>query len=514
MRTLAVCLCIAAAITPCGADYRTVCGWTDLVERLGEDNVPRGDGVHIAMVESDDEGNYALDDCAPWACDPEFAGQLITQKSGETGKSNHAYSVGIRLCGHNSGMAPEVLQVQCYEVNGFLSDDCLNTGGGSTKPEVSGAVKVWNHSWAGDAGSNTINNEISRRIDWMVDSHATRPVVCVGLNNAAQQTPLLANCFNVIAVGQRNGDHSHGPVPTGYDGDGRQRPDLCGPEVTTSHSTSPVSAAAAMLIGLVRSDDTLHEDGEQPDVIKAILMASAQHTGTFGSGELWSNVTPQDGDDRGLTATPLDPVMGAGLLDVDRAHVILTAGMQTAGSATAAGWSRETLGATGAAEWHFNALASTDVFVASAAWNRSVSSNFGSWSLADFNLELLRFVDGRLESIIGDSGIDVFDSGNVRSASQVDPVEHLYVTGLAAGHYVLRLERADGGGGDNDVALAWYTTGEVINADLDGNGSVGVEDLLSLLEAWSTCAPCPADLNEDGVLDLDDILLLIERWEY
>ena len=108
----------------------------------------------------------------------------------------------------------------------------------------------------------------------------------------------------------------------------------------------------------------------------------------------------------------------------------------------------------------------------------------------------------------------MFDSGNVRSASQVDPDEHLYVTGLAAGHYVLRLERADGGGGDNDVALAWYTTGEVINADLDGNGSVGVEDRLSLLEAWSTCAPCPADLNEDGVLDLDDILLLIERWEY
>ncbi|MCP4759615.1 MAG: hypothetical protein GY894_03560 [Planctomycetes bacterium] len=513
MKPITACLCILGTAATCAADYRSVCGWTDLVERLGEDNVPRGDGVIIAMVESGSDGNYALDECSPWACDPEFDGQLITLRSGASGKSSHAHSVGIRLCGHDSGMAPEILQVQCYEVNGFIGNDCLKTGNSSSQPEVSGAVRVWNHSWAGDAGSDSYNTEICRRIDWMVDSHATKPVVCVGLNNGSEQMPLLANCFNVIAVGCRNSDHSHGAVPAGQDGAGRQRPDLCGPEVTTSYSTSPVSAAAAMLIGEVRGDDDLPDDGEQPSVIKAILMASANHVGPGDDNDrIWSNGAPETGTNRGITAGPLDAIVGAGHLDVNRAHVILTAGMQTAGAAAAAGWSRETLAPGSEAEWSFNALGSTDMFVASAAWNREVSSTFNSWSLADLNLELLRVLEGEPQPLTGDAGIEVFTSGNVRSESQIDPVEHLYVTGLAAGHYVLRLERADASGSDVDVAVAWYTTGEVVDADLDENGVVGIEDLLSLLTSWSACTDCAADLNQDGVLDLTDLLLLIARW--
>ena len=39
-------------------------------------------------------------------------------------------------------------------------------------------------------------------------------------------------------------------------------------------------------------------------------------------------------------------------------------------------------------------------------------------------------------------------------------------------------------------------------ADLDGSGSVGVSDLLSLLTSWSPCPPkadCPADFDGDSL---------------
>jgi glucose/arabinose dehydrogenase len=53
-------------------------------------------------------------------------------------------------------------------------------------------------------------------------------------------------------------------------------------------------------------------------------------------------------------------------------------------------------------------------------------------------------------------------------------------------------------------------------ADFDGDGVVGITDLLFLLGVWGDCpAPpteCPADLNDDGVVGINDFLLLLGRW--
>ncbi len=52
--------------------------------------------------------------------------------------------------------------------------------------------------------------------------------------------------------------------------------------------------------------------------------------------------------------------------------------------------------------------------------------------------------------------------------------------------------------------------------DLDGNGSVGVMDLLMLLAAWGPCpAPpsqCIADLDGDGIVGVTDLLTLLGAW--
>ena len=49
--------------------------------------------------------------------------------------------------------------------------------------------------------------------------------------------------------------------------------------------------------------------------------------------------------------------------------------------------------------------------------------------------------------------------------------------------------------------------------DVDGDGSVDVNDLLSLLEAWGPWdGPCGPDLTFDGYVDVDDVLLLLAEW--
>lgn len=55
----------------------------------------------------------------------------------------------------------------------------------------------------------------------------------------------------------------------------------------------------------------------------------------------------------------------------------------------------------------------------------------------------------------------------------------------------------------------------VCPADLTGDGSVGVPDLLALLAAWGACpqgAPCAADLTGDGAVGVSDLLMLLAQW--
>ena len=51
--------------------------------------------------------------------------------------------------------------------------------------------------------------------------------------------------------------------------------------------------------------------------------------------------------------------------------------------------------------------------------------------------------------------------------------------------------------------------------DLDGDGSVGVSDLLILLGDWGPCPPkgdCPADLDGNGSVGVKDLLILLGNW--
>ena len=49
-------------------------------------------------------------------------------------------------------------------------------------------------------------------------------------------------------------------------------------------------------------------------------------------------------------------------------------------------------------------------------------------------------------------------------------------------------------------------------ADLTGDGTVNVFDLLQLLDLWGACESCSADLTGDGVVDVFDLLTLLAAW--
>ena len=71
------------------------------------------------------------------------------------------------------------------------------------------------------------------------------------------------------------------------------------------------------------------------------------------------------------------------------------------------------------------------------------------------------------------------------------------------------------GGISSQHIAKWIVCVDIIPGDLDGDGSVGVKDLLILLGSWGPCADCNdciADLDDDCTVGVADLLILLENW--
>ena len=55
-------------------------------------------------------------------------------------------------------------------------------------------------------------------------------------------------------------------------------------------------------------------------------------------------------------------------------------------------------------------------------------------------------------------------------------------------------------------------SGDACPADVNLDGTVGINDLLDLLSSWGPCISCPADVVFDGVVDVTDLLAVIAAW--
>jgi hypothetical protein len=342
--------------------------------------------------------------------------------------------------------------------------------------------------------------------------------VCGENNGTGSAMSSLMSCgYNGIAVGLTSGGHSAGDVATGVDGAGRMKPELVAPGQFTSFSTPVVSAAAALMYEttntLPYSSNTNRRKGV---TIKSALMCGATHSAT------WQNQTPTSGPSRGITVKPIDPIYGAGTVNVDRSHRILTGLEATASSsATSAAvanaqplvsWDYEIYAPGTQRHYRIDLNAAADVSVL-LAWNRAPGTQWTSGTapgVLNLRLELKKVIAGVPTSITGDAGIGLFVSGNVVSASAVDNVEHLYIKALSAGSYVLSVTRDDVLSISAGSAVSWFVDLPVIFGDIDGSGSVNGADLGLLLGAWGTSGP--GDLNNDGVVNGADLGLLLGSW--
>ncbi len=221
---------------------------------------------------------------------------------------------------------------------------------------------------------------------------------------------------------------------------------------------------------------------------------TVQNAGGLTDGQ-WQRGVPAGGGDRGDPPTDAD---GSGQCyvtdnadgnsDVDDGTTILTSPVMdaTGGSAIISYW-----------RWFSNTQGSApfqDVFVV------EVSDDGGS---AWVTLET-----------VGPNGPEV-DGGwffkQFHLAEFVEATDQFRVRFLASDADPQSIVEA----GVDGVKLLLIGCG-VTPGDLDGDGTVGIIDLLILLSAWGPCTdppePCPADLDGDGAVGILDLLTLLANW--
>jgi hypothetical protein len=107
-------------------------------------------------------------------------------------------------------------------------------------------------------------------------------------------------------------------------------------------------------------------------------------------------------------------------------------------------------------------------------------------------------------------------------------VEVAGTIGLMAGKHRIRVEFFEAGGGAGLIARidgpgvprqtipasAWSHVIEDTGCgeDVDGDGTVGVDDLLGIISFWGPCVECNADVDGSGDVDVNDLLAVLGRW--
>jgi len=380
------------------------------------------------------------------------------------GASSHALNVASYCYRYAWRPGHFLTHLRNWEAENFLGGGLLNSG---NAPPAASFTQVQNHSWVTDQSSytNAQLNRFVRRFDYMASRD--RVLCAVGLNNlATTAVPQVWGCsYNTIVVGRTDGLHSRGGTVSGVDGPGRSKPDIVsvGSNAATSYSTANVSGTAALLLGHAYDHPEL-SGVYHPEVNKAIMMASA----TKEAG--WSHSPSQ----------PLDPVYGAGTLNVYDCFHLLAAGEHPAGTAPVppSGWDYAALDAASTASYTF-AIPEGQLATACSivlTWFRQFEANPAANSFAtlptlpDFELRLYESQGG----VLG-SQLELSDSA-------ADNVEHVYLQNLFPGEYTITVQTDIA----SPYAIAWdswvFDQPQVAIGSIDpGAGSVSLilENLIS-----------------------------------
>ncbi len=496
-------LCLVGWSPSVLGDWRDDVGYTKLINVLGA-SAPNGAGVPVSLVEaSTEDGHYFPNINNPQfsaASDPLGIQVNFIDGSGgaNTGVSGHADSQARTLVSNTDSVAPAANEVTVYEATDYLNR-VLNLSGSNNDLPLTQDFRVQNFSWIG-GGSDSQDREALRRFDYAIDTNNITAMV--GLNNVTTPLPrLLSHSYNALTVGRTDGIHNTGLTTLADYGAGRSKPDLVAPRTSTSAATSSVSSAA---IFLHSADTVLGTDAANSATMRAILLAGA----TKDEFSSWSQI------DSGGQWHPLDDTYGAGELNLYNSYLATLGGQfvgdtDTPSAVASHGWDYQTVqpGAGNELLYTFiipNGKTAAELSIA-LAWNAKIKSPFhvGAPIVADLNLELVDDAGSTIDLNIGDGIVEGL------SASDVDNVEHLYLTDLAAGAYTLKVSSNDLA---SDFGLAWRTTTffNAFSADFDQDGDTDGADFLAWQRGSGTlinASRASGDADGDGDVDDSDLAI-------
>lgn len=417
--TLAIAACVSL-FSPTFGTAQSVLEMTGVTALRLRDPSLIGAGVSVAQVEA---GNPFFE------VNPSAVGQSVTlftwiSASGTAStfpnsvgnESGHANAVGDRFFGLNNGVAPGVQHVDNYEA-GYFYDQVI-----STRTAMSARVVNQSFIFAGATGGPA-----QMRIDATYDRYATQynTIFVSGVGNSGSPNP-PSTAYNGIAVAAFGGGSSVGPTVD----NGRSKPDITAPADATSFSTPLVAGAAAILVQAAnRGDGGAGTAANATDarVVKTLLLNGAKKpTDWFHSA-----------------SSPLDPRYGAGILDVNTAHLQLTGGQHGFSvSSTSAGSTPAGNDITSRRGWDFVTISTNPIQTRTNHYYFTISGDqpmtltstltwFGQANSAGTQTTL-----NNLDLVLLQLGSNT-QRGS--SNSLVDNVEHLHVQGLAAGRYDLQV---------------------------------------------------------------------------
>jgi hypothetical protein len=326
--------------------------------------------------------------------------------------SGHAGYVAINF----ALTAPGVSKVESFEANYFVGSIIAHVDGSNNWDPIPVQSQIINQSYV----YLTTDPQEKAEVELVFDAYANEfgTLFVSGGNNGSTSVGYAPGTMhNGLAVGRSDGFNSagiHVVAPSGF----------------TSYATPYVSGSAALLLQSATETYGAASDAVDSRVIKSLIINGA-------------NKTPYAdwGDGSALQANGLDTRYGSGLLNVNTSHQILSQGRLTASTSTdpvlngLAGWDLNTL-TVGTSNSYFFDIDTNGShpysLTATLTWNSittDITYSEGYFSglneISDFSLSLWSLVDDDwvlLELLNSDSN-----------------VEHLYLTGLLAGSYEIRV---------------------------------------------------------------------------
>lgn len=390
-----------------------------------------GKGVLVGVVDT------GIDDTHPAIRGSMYAAKDFTG-SGTTDDADpgagHGTGVTGLIVGHDTGIGYTGLAPAARFINAKVFDDNQTSIGNGTLWAATKGAKVINIS-VGNFVSNADSAPLNMICDYVAEQYGVLVVSAAGNDQGQSAVNGVPNgSYNGIAVGSTVG-RRYGTVATdssiAQGNDDRSKPELVAPGdfdtlaaanwedsdaytnagSGTSFASPIVAGVAAQLEGYGRA----HKLTTDPLVMKAVLMASAQHV-TDTNGAAWSVRSAHRQVDGLHITQPLDAQQGAGQVNGVTAYDLYA--RKATGNVKYTNWKLSSLKENGVYTLHLGKFKAGQTISATLTWLMHIARvNHGpdgldatdtfyqAASLADFSLTLL--ANGK-RTVMSDSYADNF----------------------------------------------------------------------------------------------------------